>query len=134
MPERFRERSRGRWPFGPKTSVCPLTMVLLTAVMACSSYEAPREDISGSTCFYAEDGVYISTSDHIPSMQIVEVKSFVSLSRSTVHGGFCETVEALVERTKEKGANAIVGFSYTVSSAATPLRFMDMYGMAVENE
>ena len=81
-------------------------------------------------CFPQGSDIQVSNTNVIPNGRIIEKKTFIMISKAG-RSNLCEAAMAFMGQVRDRGGNAVIGFSFMTITDATPRTVLVFYGTAV---
>ena len=108
-----------------------LVLVILAAVMtSCDRQDDNAQPAAAQICFPQGSDIQVSNTNVIPNGRIIEKKTFIMISKAG-RSNLCEAAMAFMEQVRDRGGNAVIGFSSMTITDATPRTVLVFYGTAV---
>ena len=108
-----------------------LVLVILAVVLtSCDSQDNDAQPAVAQICFPQGSDILVSNTNEIPNRTVSETKTFVITSKAG-RSNLCEAAMAFMEQVRDRGGNAVIGFSSMTITDATPRTVLVFYGTAV---
>ena len=108
-----------------------LVLVILAAVMtSCDRQDDNAQPAAAQICFPQGSDIQVSNTNVIPNGRIIEKKTFIMISKAG-RSNLCEAAMAFMGQVRDRGGNAVIGFSFMTITDATPRTVLVFYGTAV---